>query len=39
MREAIHPSVDLLPTMEGGDSYALPKVKLSKSTTARMSLG
>jgi hypothetical protein len=38
LREAIHPPVGLPPTMEGGDRYALPEVKLNKSTTARMFL-
>lgn len=38
MREEIYTPVGLPPTMEGGDGYALPEVKLSKSTTARMSL-
>jgi len=38
MREAVHTPVGLPPTMEGGDRYALPEVKLNKSATARMFL-
>jgi len=33
MREAIHTPVGLPPTVEGGDGYALQKVKLIKCTS------
>jgi hypothetical protein len=36
MRGAIHTPVDLLPTMESGDSYTLPEVKLIKSEVTQL---